>query len=355
MSGVKPVSVSTLFSRRVLEQLVQEAQRQWVEVEKGRTSVYVPEHGQWRQARSRPIRSLSTVVLEDGVKEMIIGDVMDFLRNEKWYAERGIPYRRGYLFHGKPGTGKTSFITALAGHFRLNVYFVSLAGTTDESLLRLLSMTPKRCILLIEDVDVAFVKRDSEPSQNGMPMVVGGMPMAVGGMPIAVPGMGMRQAGPQLTFSGFLNAIDGVSSQEGRILCMTTNHIELLDAALIRPGRVDLKVHFDNATLTQARELFWSFYSASLDMPMQQLVYSEPGTKTHDETATAKTEAVTPIYSTTGAAKRISLKELAELADQFSTTIPERTFSPAELQLFLMKYKNDPTKAIESAGALVSQ
>jgi mitochondrial chaperone BCS1 len=63
-----------------------------------------------------------------------------------------------------------------------------------------------------------------------------------------------------VTFSGFLNALDGVASGEERIIFLTTNHISRLDPALIRPGRVDFTQLFDDATPTQAKELFIRFY-----------------------------------------------------------------------------------------------
>lgn len=63
-----------------------------------------------------------------------------------------------------------------------------------------------------------------------------------------------------MTFSGFLNALDGVASGEERVIFMTTNHVEKLDPALIRPGRVDLIEKIDDATPEQARILFDRFY-----------------------------------------------------------------------------------------------
>ena len=66
-----------------------------------------------------------------------------------------------------------------------------------------------------------------------------------------------------MTFSGFLNALDGVASGEERIIFMTTNHVEKLDPALIRPGRVDLMEHIDDASPEQARRLFERFFGDS--------------------------------------------------------------------------------------------
>lgn len=69
-----------------------------------------------------------------------------------------------------------------------------------------------------------------------------------------------------ITFSGFLNALDGVASGEERIIFMTTNHLEKLDPALIRPGRVDLAQLIDDASPVQAQLLFNQFYGGSLNV-----------------------------------------------------------------------------------------
>ena len=76
---------------------------------------------EWALAGSRPKRPLSSVVLDRKIKKRIVEDASDFLKSEKWYADRGIPWRRGYLFHGKPGTGKTS----LSMHFHFTYHFLT--------------------------------------------------------------------------------------------------------------------------------------------------------------------------------------------------------------------------------------
>jgi chaperone BCS1 len=140
-------------------------------------------------------------------------------------VQRGIPYRRGYLLYGQPGTGKSSFISALAGHFGYSICMLSLSERTldDDRLNYLLNNAPN-CFMLLEDVDAAFVSRDL--FDNAQHRAYEGM--------------------TRVTFSGLLNAIDGVTSTEERILFMTTNHIDRLDAALIRPGRIDVKQYFGN-------------------------------------------------------------------------------------------------------------
>ena len=72
-----------------------------------------------------------------------------------------------------------------------------------------------------------------------------------------------KEPGAGISLSGLLNAIDGVASHEGRVLIMTTNHPEKLDAALVRPGRVDRKVGFRLAMREEVRELFVRMYRVS--------------------------------------------------------------------------------------------
>ncbi|KAI9204308.1 BCS1 N terminal-domain-containing protein [Polychytrium aggregatum] len=285
-------------SRELLHRLVLEAQRQHVEKDHCRTVIYSADQwGNWRRTRSRPIRPMNSIILDGDVKQKVARDMVEFLRSEKWYADRGIPYRRGYMLYGSPGTGKTSFVTALAGEVKLNIYVISLAnkGLSDETLTELMVDTPPRCILLLEDIDAAFVSRESAAA------VAPGASTAAAGT-----------ASANVTFSGLLNAIDGVAAQEGRLLFMTTNHIEKLDPALIRPGRVDVKVLLDLATSSQAQGLFDQFYP-------------------HDETSS----------------------EIMELSIEFARGIPDRTYSMAQLQGYLMRYKNNPQLAVQNVGELI--
>jgi chaperone BCS1 len=169
-----------------------------------------------------------------GVLEMILDDAERFMKKEQWYVERGIPYRRGYLLHGPPGNGKSSAVMALASKLKLDICVLSLSGggMGDDELRRLLSDLPSdSAIVLIEDVDCVFQQRESSDDKDS-----------------------------KITFSGLLNAIDGVVAAEGRILVMTTNFPDKLDAALIRPGRCDVQVLVKNADEDQARRLFLRFF-----------------------------------------------------------------------------------------------
>jgi mitochondrial chaperone BCS1 len=85
----------------------------------------------------------------------------------------GIPYRRGYLLHGPPGSGKTSFIQALAGDLDYNLCILNLSerGLTDDRLHLILSIIPERCIMVLEDIDTAFSGRQpSDEKGYGQPL-----------------------------------------------------------------------------------------------------------------------------------------------------------------------------------------
>jgi chaperone BCS1 len=124
-------------------------------------------------------------------------------------------------------------VLAIASALKMDISILSLANSNmdDDDLCQLLSECPVNSIVLIEDIDCVFVERTAtEDKQN------------------------------KLTFSGLLNALDGVAAGEGRVLFATTNHIERLDPALIRPGRIDRKEWIGNADRSQLRRLFVRFF-----------------------------------------------------------------------------------------------
>ncbi|EWC47281.1 hypothetical protein DRE_03400 [Drechslerella stenobrocha 248] len=232
------VSLTTLYAHRhIFTELLTAAQTQALKSQEGKTVVYTSWATEWRPF-GQPLtkRPISSVVLDKGVKEAIVNDMTDFLSSSKWYHDRGIPYRRGYLLHGPPGSGKSSFIKALAGELNYDICLVNLSerGLTDDRLNHLLSNMPTRSIALLEDVDAAFANRRQKNEEG--------------------------YSGANVTFSGLLNALDGVASSEERILFLTTNFKERLDEALVRPGRVDMAVEIGLATEWQVERMFERFY-----------------------------------------------------------------------------------------------
>lgn len=203
------------------------------------------------------------------------------MSSHQWYLDRGIPYRRGYLLHGPPGCGKSSFVAALAGQLHYNICILNLGdpGMTDDRLQHLLAVVPPRSMVLLEDVD--FAVGDSQPADATGPYA------------------GVMH----VSFSGLLNALDGVVATEERIVFMTTNHFKRLPRALVRPGRVDLNIYVGLASKVQLHRMFVRFF---------------PG--------------------------------MEELAAQFATLCEGEGLSMAELQGFFMFFKDQPEAAAANAG-----
>merc|ERR1719281_377992 len=123
---------------------------------------------------------------------------------------------------------------ALAGRLSYNICVLNLGdpGMTDDRLQHLLAVVPPRCIVLLEDIDFA-VSPSTSPDASG-------------------PYAGVMR----VSFSGLLNALDGVVATEERIIFMTTNHFQKLPRALVRPGRVDMQVFIGLLSEAQQRQMF---------------------------------------------------------------------------------------------------
>ncbi|HZV53835.1 MAG TPA: AAA family ATPase [Rhodocyclaceae bacterium] len=235
---IETVKVSALLApRRLLEEMLEDVIRRAYARLADHTMLYtIDRWGEsWNLAGARPRRQISSVVLDGDTSDKLLADVREFFSRRQWYADLGIPWRRGYLLHGPPGTGKTSFAYALAGELHLKICALSLTNSklNDQTISDLLQKTPPRSLILIEDIDAFFVARDKQDTRI------------------------------EVSFSGLLNALDGVAAQEGRIVFLTTNHLDRLDKALIRPGRVDVVVELGNASAAMLRTMFLRFYPES--------------------------------------------------------------------------------------------
>lgn len=100
----------------ILKELVEECRKKYLNDIQRKVSVFEYHEGEWKKARLRPIRPISTVIMDKQVKDVLLRDMEEFLDEPtQWYAARGIPYQRGYLLFGPPGTGKSSFSLSIAG------------------------------------------------------------------------------------------------------------------------------------------------------------------------------------------------------------------------------------------------
>ncbi|KAF7544818.1 hypothetical protein G7Z17_g9652 [Cylindrodendrum hubeiense] len=342
VSEREEISISC-FGRnpRILKELLVDARQQYIKKDESRTLIYRGGAGSsgsdptWQRCMTRASRPISSIILNDEVKADVIADMTDYLNpmTRRWYSNHGIPYRRGYLLYGPPGTGKSSLSLALAGFFHMKIYMVSLNSmvANEENLSLLFTELPRRCVVLLEDIDSAGLTHTRDYAKNNTNDPT----------PVATVQSGREKSAAtptlpgRLSLSGLLNILDGVASQEGRILIMTTNHLEKLDKALIRPGRVDMIVKFGLSNAEMTASIFRAIYapydgedvqgSSNPALKQSELVDAEEAAKTRAET----------------------FKRISALATKFAAKIPEHEFSPAEIQGLLLKHKRSPEKVIE--------
>ena len=195
--------------------------------------------GGWEKRFDLPARPLDTVILPEGQLESLVADVEQFKREEVDYIRLGMPYHRGYLLHGPPGTGKSSIPRAIASHFRMDLSYIPLSDVKrDTDLLNAVANVPPGSIVLLEDIDVLSATRDRDDDKDDIPFGI--------------------------SLSGFLNVLDGVATPHGLIAMMTTNHIERLDPAIRRTGRADVVEEIGYVVDEQLERMFQMFYGREM-------------------------------------------------------------------------------------------
>ncbi|KAK7022891.1 hypothetical protein VNI00_016878 [Paramarasmius palmivorus] len=246
----------------ILKKLVLDAKREYEKDAEHRVHIFMADttYGCWRWNGARQKRPMSSIVLQPGVKDMLLADCKDFLASEDWYAERGV--------HGVFG-------------------------------------------------------KDSDNNNND---------------------------GSTLSLSGLLNSLDGVAAAEGRLLFATTNHIERLDPALSRPGRMDVWVNFTHATKWQAEGIFKCFFPFQ---PKDTASSSSSSSSQSEPDASQRNLPGSKRKKATHAIPLLSEEEITELAKKFAEAIPEDELSVAALQGYLLKNKTRPRECVDEVAEWV--
>merc|ERR1712061_95264 len=202
-----------------------------------------------------------------------------FTQNKAWYKQRGIPYTMGFLFYGDPGCGKTSTIKAIANHTQRHIVSVPLNKIkTAKELLNVfynVRMNYKdipldKRLYVLEDIDAADLKdtvgerstkektKDDEESDSNKEDTP--LDMNFLGLLKNSTAFDKKFGVQKLTLAALLEVLDGVMEMEGRMLIIPTNYPEKLDKALIRPGRIDMKVHFGKMTGENIIKMYQHFF-----------------------------------------------------------------------------------------------
>lgn len=197
-------------------------------------SLYSNNDCYWENHSFKHPSNFDTLAMEPELKAKVKADLDSFMRGEKFFHKVGRAWKRGYLLYGPPGTGKSSMIAAIANYLKYNVYDLELTQVfNNNSLKQLLVNTTSKSIIVIEDIDCSLELSGQRKSGNGKK----------GGKPDS--NDDSSESTSSVTLSGLLNFTDGLWSCCGdeRIIIFTTNHVEKLDPALLRPGRMDMHIH----------------------------------------------------------------------------------------------------------------
>jgi chaperone BCS1 len=217
----------------------------------------------WSRVEAYIPRMLDSVILQADEKERICKDIMRFRSSRQRYRLLGVPYHRGYLLYGPPGTGKTSLVSALAADFDMCIYAVNLMHFNDRTLAKVINDVPANSIILFEDIDCM----EGGKARKNAPKAIT--------TEVAESSEKESRTPPQgVTLSGLLNVLDGFSTPDGVLFLMTSNHVETLDPALLRPGRIDYRLYMGIATDEQKAELFLRFFPDASVMEALEFVSS---------------------------------------------------------------------------------
>lgn len=223
-------------------------------------------------------RNFNNVFFDE--REKLKNHTQFFLERKDWYQSKGIPHTLGFMFHGEPGCGKTSTIKAIANVGKRHIINIHLAEIKSKEQLNHLffndeinvwdngkteryTIPVNERMYVIEDIDAMgdiVLKRDfkkPEPAKKEIKMDEFG-------------NIKEEEQNP-IDLSFLLNLLDGTLESEGRILAITTNYPERIDKALIRPGRIDMIIHFKKCSLKTLCEMLESFYDTKLEITDQTL------------------------------------------------------------------------------------
>lgn len=237
--------ITSLFSKSVVEKLLEKL----ISDKNDELRLYsipmlkVMSGGQyWSDYGHIVVKNLSKIHNDE--KSIVHDDIKLFLESKSKYEDKGLIWKRGLIFSGPPGNGKTSTALAVAKELKLNVHCLNLSNCeNDTQLLGLIrDIHEKPAMLLVEDIDCSV--------------------------------KGREQINNHVNFNTVLNIFDGAFSKDGIVVIFTTNHIEQLDSALIRAGRIDLNIEFSNPTSKNFSDMINTMFDRNEDWSDKLLTYN---------------------------------------------------------------------------------
>ncbi len=187
----------------------------------------------WNHGRSISNKTTENVIVSEKIKRDFYDDMKTFWTKEDIYNKRGITFKRGYLLHGSPGSGKSSLIASIVNEYQLPIFKFDMSIINQNSELNRLNDTiyeyigmSERHIVLFEDIDRCKLFDKSNYRSN-------------------------------ITMDALLNVLDGVNGTHGRITIMTANNISSLKLVegLLRPGRIDRIIELSMCSNMQIKQI----------------------------------------------------------------------------------------------------
>jgi chaperone BCS1 len=205
----------------------------------GKMSIFtLDKHNEWYPSSNVDKRDINSVILKKETKAEILNEIDSFIKNKEWYVSNGLSYKLTFIFHGEPGCGKSSLIKAIASSYNKNIYSLNLHAIKDNDLTTVVNEIKRGSVLIIEDFDTASAAVSRE--------------------------QGAGEFVSKLSMSTLLNCLDGVVPLDDLIIFLTTNHLDKIDPAIKRKGRVDKTIEITKLTTNEIKEYVSYVYKEDL-------------------------------------------------------------------------------------------
>lgn len=218
-------------------------------------------------------------------KEHILKQINFFQNNKEWYCKKGNPYTLGIGLYGPPGTGKTSFIKALSKMLNRHLIIIPLSKLSTEEQLydafyeniyskknsKEINFQDK--IICFEDIDCMSDivnnrknKKDVSDLQliSNIPEVLCDTDSDDNDNKKSYKKIVTIKKEKEISLSYLLNLLDGIVEHPGRIVILTSNHYDKLDPALVRPGRIDIEIELNKASIQQINDFYNYYYDTNI-------------------------------------------------------------------------------------------
>lgn len=247
----KTISDINLFKKYISNEIPEDMNKISETEDKYVCMTYV--ESEWIKKYINVNKTFDNIFLDKQMKNNIEKNIDEFLSNEKNYIKFGIPRKMGFIFYGIPGTGKSSTVFAISKKYNMRIYIIKI-DCDKKIFLQQISDIKEKSILLFEDIDTLKLTHDrcdnnDEKTQDNK---------KTSGLDIST--------SEKITLGDILEILDGYYYLKECIVIMTTNNIDKLDAALIRPGRIDHRYEYKYLTKEIVFDIIKYFYDISLDM-----------------------------------------------------------------------------------------